>query len=131
MRKDGRCGQDSRSEPAVLWRRLLAEFLGSGFLAAVVIGSGISSTSFANPAITIGRMFSDSFAGIAPSLVPPYIAAGVAGGIAGVLIIKALYLGVTPAEAADVVVPHEAAAAAAAVSDRPTPAAQEPARTGH
>ena len=42
-----------------------------------------SSTSFANPAITIGRMFSDTFAGIAPSSVPPFIAAQVLGGIAG------------------------------------------------
>src|SRR5689334_390080 len=39
-----------------------------------------SSTSFANPAITVGRMFSDSFAGIAPSSVPAFIAAQVLGG---------------------------------------------------
>ena len=118
-----------------LWRRLLAELLGSGFLAAVVVGSGIaaqrlspaqtgleslenaaattlglilvifalarsgrsraapaavgayigaayfftSSTSFANPAITIGRMFSDTFAGIAPPSVPGFIAAQIIG----------------------------------------------------
>jgi glycerol uptake facilitator-like aquaporin len=31
------------SAPATLWRRLTAEFLGSGFLAAVVIGSGIAA----------------------------------------------------------------------------------------
>lgn len=67
-----------------------------------------SSTSFANPAITIGRMFSNSFAGIAPSSVPAFIAAQVVGGIAGVLIIKALYPGIIPAEAAGIVVPHEA-----------------------
>ena len=42
-----------------------------------------SSTSFANPAITIGRMFSDTFAGIAPSSVPPFIAAQILGGLAG------------------------------------------------
>ena len=40
-----------------------------------------SSTSFANPAITIGRMFSDTFAGIAPSSVPPFIAAQILGGL--------------------------------------------------
>ena len=34
-----------------------------------------SSTSFANPAITVGRMFSDTFAGIAPSSVPSFIGA--------------------------------------------------------
>ena len=50
-----------------------------------------SSTSFANPAITIGRMFSDTFAGIAPSSVPPFIAAQILGGIAAAGIIKALY----------------------------------------
>ena len=53
-----------------------------------------SSTSFANPAITIGRMFSDTFAGIAPSSAPAFIAAQIAGGIAGTLIIKVLYPGV-------------------------------------
>jgi len=62
--------------------------------------------------------------------VPAFIAAQVIGAIAGVLIIRALYPGVTPAEAADVVVPHEAAGAAMAASDRPAPAAHAPARTG-
>jgi glycerol uptake facilitator-like aquaporin len=58
-----------------------------------------SSTSFANPAITIGRMFSATFAGIAPSSVPAFIAAQIVGGLAGTLIIKVLYPGVTPAQA--------------------------------
>lgn len=40
-----------------------------------------SSTSFANPAVTIGRMFSDTFAGIAPASVPGFIAAQILGGI--------------------------------------------------
>jgi glycerol uptake facilitator-like aquaporin len=65
-----------------------------------------SSTSFANPAISIGRMFSDTFAGIAPSSVPSFIGAQIIGGALAVLVIKALYPGVTPAEAADVIVPH-------------------------
>ena len=65
-----------------------------------------SSTSFANPAITIGRMFSDTFAGIAPSSVPPFIAAQILGGILAVGIIKALYPAITPADAADIIVPH-------------------------
>ena len=38
-----------------------------------------SSTSFANPAVTIARMLSDTFAGIAPSSVPPFVVAQVAG----------------------------------------------------
>jgi arsenate reductase (thioredoxin) len=50
-----------------------------------------ASTSFANPAITIGRMFSDTLAGIAPSSVPQFIAAQAAGCAAGVVIVKVLY----------------------------------------
>ena len=65
-----------------------------------------SSTSFANPAITIGRMFSDTFAGIAPSSVPPFIAAQVLGGVLAAGVIKALYPAITPAEAAGIIVPH-------------------------
>ena len=53
-------------------------------------------------------MFSNSFAGIAPSSVPVFIAAQVGGGIAGVLIIRLLYPAFTPAQAASVVIPHEA-----------------------
>ena len=68
-----------------------------------------SSTSFANPAITIGRMFSNSFAGIAPSSAPVFIAAQIGGGIAGVILIRFLYPKFTPAQAASVVVPHESA----------------------
>jgi len=65
-----------------------------------------SSTSFANPAITIGRMFSDTFAGIAPSSAPPFIAAQVVGGALAVLVIRALYPRLAPAGAAEIVVPH-------------------------
>ena len=50
-----------------------------------------SSTSFANPAITIGRMFSDTFAGIAPASAPAFIAAQVIGGGLAVLLVLALY----------------------------------------
>ncbi len=66
-----------------------------------------SSTSFANPAITIGRMFSNTFAGIAPSSAPVFILAQVGGGIAGALIIKFLYPALTPAQAAQIIVPHD------------------------
>jgi glycerol uptake facilitator-like aquaporin len=65
-----------------------------------------SSTSFANPAIAVGRMFSDTFAGIAPSSVPSFVAAEIIGGALAVGVIRALYPGVTPAEAADIIVPH-------------------------
>lgn len=49
-----------------------------------------SSTSFANPAVTIGRMFSDTFAGIAPGSVAPFIAAQLVGALVGVLAVAAL-----------------------------------------
>ena len=39
-----------------------------------------SSTSFANPAISVGRMFSDTFAGIAPASVPAFVIAQLVGG---------------------------------------------------
>ena len=43
-----------------------------------------SSTSFANPGVTLARTFSDSFAGIAPASVLPFIAAQVIGAIVGI-----------------------------------------------
>ena len=65
-----------------------------------------SSTSFANPAITVGRMFSNTFAGIAPSSAPAFIGAQIVGGALAVVAIRALYPAITPADAADVIVPH-------------------------
>ncbi len=50
-----------------------------------------SSTSFANPAITIGRMFSDTFAGISPGSAWPFVIAQLAGGAIGVLVTRALF----------------------------------------
>jgi len=65
-----------------------------------------SSASFANPAITVGRIFSNTFAGIAPSSVPGFIAAQLAGGICALALIRGLYPDITPAEAAEAVQPH-------------------------
>jgi arsenate reductase len=65
-----------------------------------------SSASFANPAITFGRMFSNTFAGIAPASVPSFVIAQIIGGGAAILTLKALYPDVTPAQAADVVIPQ-------------------------
>jgi glycerol uptake facilitator-like aquaporin len=65
-----------------------------------------SSTSFANPAISIGRIFSNTFAGIAPSSAPGFIAAQLIGGIAAIALLRVLYPDVTPAEAAEVMLPH-------------------------
>jgi arsenate reductase len=53
-------------------------------------------------------MFSDTFAGIAPSSVLPFIAAQVLGGVLAAGIIRALYPSITPADAADIIVPHSA-----------------------
>jgi arsenate reductase len=54
-----------------------------------------SSTSFANPAITVGRMFSESFAGIAPSSSLGFIAAQLLGGAVGYLLVRYFYPRVT------------------------------------
>jgi len=66
-----------------------------------------SSTSFANPAITVGRMFSDTFAGIAPASVPGFVVAQLVGGLIAIGVVRALYPDVGPAAAAAVVVPHD------------------------
>jgi glycerol uptake facilitator-like aquaporin len=50
-----------------------------------------SSTSFANPAVTVARMFSDSFAGIAPASVAGFVLAQLLGAGLGYLLIRALY----------------------------------------
>jgi len=70
---------------------------GRGLLAAPAVGAYIgaaywftSSTSFANPAVTVGRMFSDSFAGIAPASVPAFVVAQVVGGVVGLGLARAL-----------------------------------------
>jgi arsenate reductase len=89
-----------------------------------------SSTSFANPAITIGRMFSDTFAGIAPGSVLSFIGAQVIGGALAVAIIKVLYPAITSAEAADIIVPHREQAgrsANQAAQDGASPPAGQPA----
>ena len=65
-----------------------------------------SSTSFANPAVTVGRMFSDTYAGIAPGSVPPFLAAQAVGAVVGAAFILALYPDIAAA-ADDVVVPHD------------------------
>jgi glycerol uptake facilitator-like aquaporin len=60
-----------------------------------------SSTSFANPAVTIARMFSDTFAGIAPASVTIFIAMQLVGGVLGYGLIRLLYPN-SPALAAEV-----------------------------
>lgn len=109
------------SEPAVAWSThertgggtLLAEAFATAGLVLVVFGvirSGrssaapfavaayiagayffTSSTSFANPAVTVGRMFSDTFAGIAPSSVVAFVGAQAVGTLAAVGLVRVLY----------------------------------------
>lgn len=64
-------------------------------VAGVILGAYwfTSSTSFANPAVTLGRMFSDSFAGIAPGSVPAFLAAQLLGGVAASYTADALVAG--------------------------------------
>jgi arsenate reductase len=50
-----------------------------------------SSTSFANPAISVGRMFSDAFAGIAPASAPPFVLAQLAGAALASVAVRVLY----------------------------------------
>lgn len=64
-----------------------------------------SSTSFANPAVTAARTLSDTFAGIAWSSAPAFIAAQAAGALLAVLTVRALYPSIRTS-APDVVVPH-------------------------
>ena len=73
-----------------------------------------SSTSFANPAVTIGRTLSDTFAGIRPSSAPGFIAMQLMGGLLAAGAVRLLYPGVSDL-AADVVLPHHAPTADRAV----------------
>ena len=95
---------------------------GRGALAAPAVGAYIgaaywftSSTSFANPAVTIGRVFTDTFAGIAPSSAPPFVLAQLVGLVGGVVLVLGLYPDVVD-HADDVVIPHHSDAAAAPAS---------------
>jgi glycerol uptake facilitator-like aquaporin len=75
---------------------------------AVWIGAAYwftSSTSFANPAVTIARMFSDTFAGIAPASVPLFVVFQIIGAALGAALALLLYPD-TATTADDVVVPH-------------------------
>ena len=85
---------------------------GRAVLSAAAVGAYIgsaywftSSTSFANPAVTIGRMFSDTFAGIAPASAPLFIAAQLVGGLVGLGLVRYLFPDAA-ATAAQAVIPH-------------------------
>jgi glycerol uptake facilitator-like aquaporin len=117
------------SAPALLCRRLTAEFLGSAFLAAVVIGAGIAAQRL-SPGQTGLQLLEDAAATAAGLFaiilmfgpvsgghfnpVVSFVGAQVVGGALAVGVIKALYPDVTPAKAADVIVPHDQARAGSA-----------------
>ena len=70
-------------EKLTLIPAVVASWIGSAYFFT-------SSTSFANPAVTIGRAFSDSFAGIAPDCVLKFIAAQLLGALIGLGLTKML-----------------------------------------
>jgi glycerol uptake facilitator-like aquaporin len=90
-----------------------------GSMAPAAVGAYIgaayfftSSTGFANPAISVGRIFSDTFAGIAPASVPAFVIAQLVGGVVAIAVLRVLYPDITPDEAAEVMVPHKETAPA-------------------
>jgi arsenate reductase len=88
-------------------RASTAPFAVGGYIAAAYWFT--SSTSFANPAVTIGRTLSNTFAGIKWSSAPAFIAAELAGGIAAIALARFLY---PDLPAVDLIVPHDHAEAA-------------------
>lgn len=94
----GRAGRASWTPVAV------ASFIGAAYWFT-------SSTSFANPAVTIGRAFTDSFAGIAPASVVPFIAAQLVGAAAGLGLVAVVFGRPAPATA-EAVTPDAPLAAA-------------------
>lgn len=71
------CAPEARVAPVV------AAYIGAAYWFT-------ASTSFANPAVAVGRMFSDSFAGIAPASVPGFVLAEIAGGAIGLVLARLL-----------------------------------------
>jgi arsenate reductase len=83
-------------------RAATAPFAVGGYIAAAYWFT--SSTSFANPAVTLGRTLTDTFAGIKPSSAPGFIVAQLGGGLLAVALARFLY---PDLPAIEIVVPHE------------------------
>lgn len=104
---------------------------GRGALTAPAVGAYIgaaywftSSTSFANPAVAVGRMFTDTFTGIDPSSVPAFVAAQAVGGVVGILLVLALFPTTAHPETAYLTQPpHQVPADSAARREVPVPSA--------
>lgn len=86
---------------------------GKGSATAAAVGAYIgaaywftSSTSFANPAVTVARMFTDTFAGIAPGSVVPFVLAQLVGAALGLALVLVFYP-TAARTAGDVVVPQQ------------------------
>jgi glycerol uptake facilitator-like aquaporin len=109
------------------WRQLFSEFVATFGLLAVIWGCSrlrssatafavaayitaaywfTSSTSFANPAVTLARSASDTFAGIRPSDVPGFIVVQLLGAAAATLLFRWLAPSL-PKEAEGVILPHD------------------------
>ncbi|HJR24302.1 MAG TPA: MIP/aquaporin family protein [Acidimicrobiales bacterium] len=79
-----------------------APFAVAGYIAAAYWFT--SSTSFANPAVTVGRALTDTFAGIDPSSVPAFVVAQLAGGLGAIALARYLFPDLA---AVDLIVPHD------------------------
>ncbi|MGN6664169.1 MAG: aquaporin [Solirubrobacterales bacterium] len=97
----------ARSERGNLAPAAVGAYIGSAYFFT-------SSTSFANPAIDVGRMFSDTFAGIAPASVPAFVVVQLLGGGVAIAVIRTLYPDLSAEEAAEVMLPHPEPGGAAA-----------------
>jgi glycerol uptake facilitator-like aquaporin len=124
----GLCWYSFSSHPRHGWRLVLSEFVATFGLMSVIWGcsrlrSGAvpfavasyitaaywftASTSFANPAVTIARSLSNTFAGIQPADVPLFVVAQLAGALTSTFLFRWLVPNL-PTYAAAVVVPHPA-----------------------
>ncbi|GHD42720.1 MIP family protein [Streptomyces mirabilis] len=88
----------TRTDRAHLASAAVASYIGAAYWFT-------SSTSFANPAVTVGRAFTDTFAGIAPTSVAPFVAAQLVGAAVGLGLVAVVFGRPAPAET-DAVVPH-------------------------
>jgi glycerol uptake facilitator-like aquaporin len=101
-----------QARPA-LARRALAPAAVAGRVGAAYWAT--SSTSFANPAVTIGRAFTGTFAGIAPASVPGFVAAQAAGAVVGTALVLVLYPAAGPEDGGSPAAAGRETAAAGAV----------------
>lgn len=97
----------ARTEHARFTPAAVASYIGAAYWFT-------SSTSFANPAVTIGRAFTDTFAGIAPGSLGPFVAAQLAGAALGLGLVTLVFGRPAPTPAAPVGIPAEPELAAPA-----------------